>query len=113
MNLETAIRAVVGQDASEDRVLSVARVLAERGEVEPRLATIEDAARAASVPAAGERLTTYTVDCTPRDGERRTLRVRGASESAALKGAYDYLARQWDGRGTVHAETLTRAGEAS
>lgn len=46
MNLETAIRAVVGQDASEGRVLAVARVLADRGEREPRVSAIESAARA-------------------------------------------------------------------
>lgn len=55
----------------------------------------------------GETLTTYTVDCTPPDRERRTLRVRGGTEAQALMGAYDYLARQWDGIGWVHEETLT------
>jgi cobalamin biosynthesis protein CbiG len=106
VNLETAIRAVVGRDASEDRVLAVARVLAERGLRQPRVREIEDAARAADTPPAGETLTTYNIDCTTPDDRRRTLRVRGASESAAIQGAHDYLARQWDGRGEVHADTL-------
>ncbi len=52
-------------------------------------------------------LTTYTVECTPPDRERRTLRVRGETEAQALMGAYDYLARQWDGIGWVHEDTLT------
>lgn len=55
----------------------------------------------------GATLTTYTVECTPPDRERRTLRVRGETEAQALMGAYDYLARQWDGIGWVHEETLT------
>lgn len=49
---------------------------------------------------------TYTVECTPPDRERRTLRVRGETEAQALMAAYDYLARQWDGIGAVHEDTL-------
>ena len=51
-------------------------------------------------------MTTYTVEVTTPNGERRTLRVRGATDAAALLGAYDYLARQWDGAGEVHEDTL-------
>lgn len=54
-------------------------------------------------------MTTYTVEVTPPDPERRTLRVRGETEAHALMGAYDYLARQWDGLGAVHEETLEEA----
>lgn len=46
MNLETAIRAVVGQDASDGHVLAVARRLIDRGEREPMVSDIRDAERA-------------------------------------------------------------------
>lgn len=51
-------------------------------------------------------MTTYTVECTPPDRERRTLRLRAETEAAALAAAKDYLARQWDGIGWIHTETL-------
>jgi hypothetical protein len=40
MNMEQAIRAVIGHDASEDRVLAVARRLIDQGEREPMPAAI-------------------------------------------------------------------------
>lgn len=48
MTLEDAIRAVIGPDAPDDRVLAVALKLAERGQSEPMPAQIEDAAKAAN-----------------------------------------------------------------
>jgi hypothetical protein len=69
------------------------------------------ATSAAGCPGCRDCLTTYTVDCTPPDRERRTLRVRGRTEAEALQGARDYLARQWDGIGWIHEETLEEVGE--
>jgi hypothetical protein len=57
-----------------------------------------------------ETLTTYTIEISVPDDagvERRTLRVRGATEPQAIMGAYDYLVRQYDGAGEVHETTLT------
>jgi hypothetical protein len=48
---------------------------------------------------------TYTIDVNTSDGKKQ-LRVRGETEPQAIMSAYDYLWRQYDGKGEVLETTL-------
>jgi hypothetical protein len=56
----------------------------------------------------GKIMDSYSIKVTVPTGESKELRVRGESEAQAIMGAYDYLARQYDGQGEVHEDTLTK-----